>query len=274
MGGSQSVSVSDQEANAFLSQQYYGSCDIECKNIVTGLNIDIINTILTGGINLDQQCTVNGQCMMGSSSDATADVLFKALNSSNAKNASSLFSGDIFNFDEAVSMSRQDIKETIMQQTSEKCNMSSLNQMSDVSILAANSRIGGGINIGQTGAVSGQCQLQNNMTAASTATALASNTAQSGKDKKAQKKGSDNAIWTIFIFIAAIAVIFIIAKMFTGSERQSLGESAMLAAAEARAAAGCPGGLSPVINKLTGKPVIDPTTGGPICPPYSAPRTA
>lgn len=271
MGTSVSVSSSEQSAQAFLAQQYYGSCDVSCQNIQDNTNIDIINSVVNGDINLTQTCSVDANCMVSNSSDATSDVLFKASNSTNAKNASNLFSGSIFNFDAAISESRQNIKQTIIQNSTEKCNMSSLNQMNDVNILAANSTIGGSINISQQGSVQGSCQLGNNFTAAAAATAMASNTATSGKDKKGQKKGGNSALITFLGFVGVMVVVFILAKMFTGGQRGKALTQINEKVALARVKAGCYGGGKPITDPITGRPVIDPRTMGPICPPPPVP---
>ena len=260
MGISTSVTRSQQSAEAFISQQFSGSCNVTCQNIQSGVNVDIINSIVGGDINLTQKCSVDGSCSISSSSDATTDILFKAKNSSSAKNASY----GIPNIDTSVSESRQNMKQTILQNTTEKCDMSSINQMSDVNILAANSKIGGSISIDQDGATKGSCQLANNITAAATATGMASNTAKSGKDKKGDKKSTISQLLSV---VAVLGVLFFVAKMYTGNRDQGKITAAMKEVAMARAEAGCPGGAKPIVNHKTGKPIIDPKTLGPICPP-------
>ena len=273
MGTSVSTSQSDQEAQAFLAQQFSGSCDITCNNIASDINIDIINSIIGGSVNLTQSCSVNADCVISGSSDASSDIVFKAANSSNAKNAGNVFSGDWFNFDQASSYSRQSIKQKIVQATSEKCKMASLNQLSDLTILAANSAIGGSINIGQTGSTSGQCQLSNNMSAAASATAMASNTAQSGKDKKGSKLGGSGTIIIIVGVIALLFVVYIVAKMYTGSRDKKIASDYENKIEIARAEAGCLGGKKALIDSKTGLPLIDPLSKRPICPPVDLPTT-
>ncbi len=263
MGTSTSISSSEQSASAYLSQQFSGSCDITCTNIAEGINIDLINSVVGGSINLTQTCSVDANCMVSGSSDATSDIMFKAANSTNAKNASNLFSGDLFNMDFAQSSSRQNIKQKIIQNTTETCKMASLNQMKDISILAANSVIGGSINIGQTGSTSGQCQLSNNLTAASSATAMASNTATSGKDKKGQKGG----LTIILVFVAFIVISYLGAKMYTNNRDENTFNSEAETADMARAKAGCLGGKKPMMD-ASGNPIIDPRTHRPVCPPF------
>lgn len=273
MGSSVSVSSSEQSAQALLSQQFSGSCNITCTNTMDNVNIDIINSVVGGNISLTQTCSVDASCMISGSSDATSDVLFKAANSTNAKNAGNIFSGDIGNMDYASSSSRQDIKQSILQNTTQTCKMASLNQMNDITILAANSVIGGNIAIGQTGSVSGQCQLNNNLSAAATATALASNTAQSGKDKKGSKKGGSAVFIGIFVVMGICVVVYIVGKIYTSSRDSAAEKSYSDTVNNVKAAAGCPGGKKALTNPKTGEFLFDQITGKPVCPPIDFPTS-
>ena len=258
MGASTSITRSEQSAEAFISQQFSGSCNVKCENIASGINIDIINTIVSGDISLTQKCAVDANCSISSASDATSDVLFKANNSSSAS------APGLFQIETAINTSRQDIKQQLIQKTSENCEMSSLNQMTDVNILAANSKIGGSIKIDQEGSAKGSCQLSNQLSAAASATAMATNTAKSGKDKKGGKKST---IAQLFSVIAVLGVVYFISKMYTSGRDEGKITKAMKEVAMARVEAGCPGGGKPIVNHKTGKPIIDPKTLGPICPP-------
>jgi hypothetical protein len=266
MGASSSKSVTEQSADAYLAQTFHGSCNVTCTNLQSNINVDIINSVIGGNINLTQKCAVDANCAVSSLSDATSDVLYKAENSSNAKNSTSLFTGSIFNFDTATSRSRQAIKQNITQSTTEKCKLANLNQMNNVNILAANSQIGGSIDVAQGGSVQGECQLSNNLTAAAMATAMATNKSTSGKDKKGEKKGG--GIGSIIGFIVVMIIVFIIAHMFTGGQKSRADAAVQQKVALARAQAGCPGGLKPIIDSETGLPIIDPKTMRPVCPPF------
>jgi len=269
-GISGSSASSDQSAQAFLSQQFSGSCDITCTNTMDNINIDIINSVVGGDVSLTQTCSVDASCMISGSSDATSDIMFKAANSSNAKNASAPFS---FNADFASSSSRQDIKQSILQSTTQTCKMASLNQMNDITILAANSVIGGSIAIGQTGSVAGKCQLSNNLSAAATATALASNTATSGKDKKGSKKGGSAVVIGIFVILGICIVIYIASKMYTGSRDSAAEKSYADTVNNVKAAAGCAGGKKALTDPTSGKFLFDQITGKPVCPPMDFPTS-
>lgn len=237
---------------------------------MSNVDIDLINTNIGGGILLTQSCTTNGNCVSNNSMDATSDISFKGLQSSNAGQAWSIWSGNPFSFDTAVNISRQTMKETILQTSNQKCNVSSLNQMNDISIYAQNSNIGGAIKLSQTGDVSsGSCQMGNIMTAAAKATGISQQTASSGKDKKAQSGLGTVAV--IIISIAVLVVIFILAKIILGNVRSTKFSDEMSLATSARAKAGCPGGLK-AMKSPSGKVVIDPRNNLPVCPPGPYPE--
>jgi hypothetical protein len=271
MGSSQSTSKSEQKAEVYLTQQYSGTCNISCQNIASDIDIDIIGSTVKGDIALTQTCATNASCTIDSMSDALADVYFKARNTTNASNASNIFTGSIFNFDEAHSSSKQDIRQAINQSTNQSCDISNYNELSDVSIFALNSTIGGSIAIDQSSNLNADCKLSNTMKAAAYATGLAENEAQSGKDKKGSKF---NLAGYIILIVAIVVVVFILSKLFTGhqasSEKSAYDEKVMAA----RGLAGCPGGLQPVLDRSTGRPIIDPRTMRPICPPYVPPAAA
>nr|QBK86245.1 MAG: lipid membrane protein [Marseillevirus LCMAC102] len=225
MGFSHSKNISEQKAEVYITQQFSGSCDVTCQNVMTNVTVDIINSTVGGSVSLSQSCATDASCMIGSNMDAIADVQFKATNTANAKNAWSGWSLDPFNFDTAVNESRQDMKEAINQSTSETCNISSYNQMNNITIFAANSTIGDNISITQNASTQGQCQLNNSMNAAAYASGIAQNTATSGKDKKGQKFGDKSSIMVgltyLIIAIVVIVIVSVIAKVITGHAKKT-----------------------------------------------------
>ena len=86
MGVSSSKAISEQAADVFLTQQFSGTCNVTCQNAMKNVSVVAIDSTIGGSIELDQSCSTNASCLIGSSMDATSDVLFKATNSSNAKN--------------------------------------------------------------------------------------------------------------------------------------------------------------------------------------------
>jgi len=271
MGSSSSKSMSEQNAQVYITQQFSGTCNVTCDNVMNNVSIDLINTNVKGNVTVSQSCSSNGTCMIGSNMDSVADVLFTAANSSNASNASNLYTGSFLNFDNAESSSRQDIKEAINQTSNETCNISSYNQMNNISIFAANSTIGGSISIDQSGNAQGQCLLNNSMSAAAYASGIAQNQSKSGKQKKGDKKAGKMLLFTYLIVgLVAIVIVYIIAKTISGHSKKSDLSMKEQVALEARARAGCPGGLQP-IRDPQGKLIIDPRTKNMICPPPPIP---
>ena len=274
MGASQSSVESASSASAFLTQQFSSSCDVSCQNIISGVNETLVNTIVGGSLTFNQTCSANGTCLSGNAMDATANVMLKAANSTNAKNANNLFTGSILNFDSSDIDSRMNIKESINQSANETCNVSSYNQMNDISIFALNSEIDGDIAFNQTGSAVGQCQLNNNMTAAAYATGLMQNQAASGKDKKGQKFGEKSGKTQVLLYaiigIVVVVIVVIVGKAISGGSSKKEKKKQEEAAFEAMVAAGCGEGREILKDLKTGKPIKNPQTGRPMCTPTGA----
>lgn len=219
MGLSVSKASSEQKGRVYIAQQFAGTCNVSCQDSMKNVTVDIINSDIGGGISLSQTCSTDASCIIGSSTDAVADISFKAKNSSNARNAWSVMGLDPFNVDTSDSSSRQNIKESINQNTNEKCNISSYDQMDNITIFAANSTIGGDISISQNSSTEGQCRLKNQMTAAAYATGTAQNVSKSGKDKKGEKLGEKaeklKVITYVVIAIVVIVLVIIVSKLIS-----------------------------------------------------------
>lgn len=270
MGNSSSTSESIQTANEYLNQQFSGSCNVECQNIMSNVSIDLINTNLSGGINITQTCAADANCTIGSYTSAIADVMFKATNSSNASNPG------WFKFEKSSSISQQSIVENINQSVNEECDISSLNVMNDVTVFAANSNISGGIAFQQQGSSTGTCALTNTMTAAAYASGIADNTSAAGKKanklaKKQTKSAKLLSLTYVIIGIVVLVGVIMIAKAIISGMTSGDKKKQAQAAAAAYAKTGCPGGVQPILDPKTQKPVIDPRTQRPVCPPPPLP---
>jgi len=244
MPSSSSTSASQQYANALISQQFSGNCNISCTQVQQGVSINLIDSNVGGSVDFTQQCNVNGQCMISSTMNATSDVAFKASNSSNATDAG------LFQRDSGSSTGLQDIQQQVFQNSTQNCNVSSVQQMSDMTLFALNSNIQGNVAVGQSSSVNGSCALNNSMGAATIATGAISNTSSSGKDKIGQKKkGFYGTLTTIGIGLVVVFGVFIFAKMLIPQKSSST----------------CPGGMTPIpIKGKNGKP-----TKKMECPPYT-----
>ena len=260
MGASTSKVNSTQEATVTTTQQFSGMCNITCQNVDKNVAVDLINTNLSGGIDITQTCSTDASCTIASANDSTADVLFKAANSANATSAASMSWLDPGQFDSSSISSRQDIRMATNQAVTQSCNIGSYNEMDNISVFAANSNIGGSITIAQSGSANGQCALSNSMQAASAASAAeTSNTASGGK-------GKGHILMLIIVAVMIVALAGILGKIFSGQSESRAMKTAQKKALQAEALVGCPGGMKPVLDKRTKLPILNPRTGKPICP--------
>lgn len=200
MGLSDASATSEQQANASISQQYYGQCNFVCSETMNDIVIDLSNSVLNGGITISQQCSVDGHCSMNANLNAYSSIYLKAKNSAQATDAGNWWSGFAGNITVSNADSYQNINQYLAQTVSQTCNMNSSNDMNNVLIFAQNSDLNGGIVISQSGEANGSCDLNASMTATAYATGQVQNTASSGK------KGDKNLIGTILI----VAVVFLI----------------------------------------------------------------
>jgi hypothetical protein len=215
MVGAKSTSYSSQVANAKITQQYAGSCDVSCNNTISGVTIDLINSILTGGINFSQACTANANCLFETNQNSITDVVFKATNSASAAG------GIIPGISISETGSYQNINESILQSVSQSCAISSANDISNVSIFAESSDIGGGINFTQVGNTQADCTFDTLMSATAYATGTADNCSASGKKEKKQCGGKSGSIGTYLLYggiaLVAFVGIMVVIKMMRGT---------------------------------------------------------
>lgn len=198
---SSSSATSSQIANANIMQKYSGQCNITCNNKLSGVDIALINSS-SGGINVTQSCSVNGQCVMNNQQNALSDVIFKASNSAAAGDIVGVLGADF-----STVGSYQDINQNINQSVSQKCNISSINDMKNISIFAENSNIGGAIDISQTGENTGGCVLKNIMSATEKASGEVNNCSSSGKKATKACGGKGNFSWLDILMIIGVCIL-------------------------------------------------------------------
>jgi hypothetical protein len=210
-----SNSTSSQTAAANISQQYAGTCDIICDNSISNVNMDFIDSVVTGGVNLTQSCTVNAPCLFNVMQNASADVIFKATNTAGS-------AGGILpqiSWNNSNTSSYQNISENISQGISQQCDLSSVNSLNGVNVYAQNSTIGGGINITQTGDTAGSCTLNAGMSAAEIASGTADNCSTAGK--KAKKgcggKGGGSTASMVIGVIIVVVLVMVVTRAMRGS---------------------------------------------------------
>lgn len=246
MGISQSSSASEQYAQQLITQQYSGTCNMSCTNQMSDIDITVVNSD-SEAITVGQYCTVDGNCMFNNTSDATADALFTATNSTNAGKAG------LFQYESSSATSLQDFQQNINQSTTQTCDMSTVNDMNDVSITIINSNTGD-IEVGQSGGTGGSCTLDSTLSAATYASGTADNSSCSGKKKlscKMASKGKGSFMDILLYIIVGIVVIVgvvLIVKMFNSGKKDK-----------------CPNGMQQVKNPVSKKKVCP-------CPDGSMPN--
>ena len=210
MGGSKSTVLSVQEAEQQLQQSYKGTCNISCTNVMNNTTIDIENTTINGGITITQVCSVDANCAISSTMDISASIFFSAKNSAGASPAWGLLTGYAPNVDLSSISSYQEMRQQLSQNVMETCKVSSTNEMNNLTIFMNNDVINGGLQIDQSGNITGGCALSNSMQMAATATGLVTNNAQAGK------KAKPSLEWGIYVIVgigAAIAIFVIVSAL-------------------------------------------------------------
>lgn len=219
VGTSDSTAQSYQSAYQNIAQYYSGSCQFSCNNLIDNLSVIVEDTTITGGIKIEQNCYVDGACLLQNTTDAVASIMLSANNSAGASDAGGWLAG-LANFDFANAVSFQDMRQLMNQAVSQKCNFTSNNDMENVVVYASGSGISGGILIDQTGNTSGSCTLNDMMEGTATATGQATNDAQSGKKAKSGMQ------WLGLVGIVAAIIVVIVVIVGAGHYFMCSGEDA------------------------------------------------
>ena len=215
-GWSSSTINDPQEDNSRIVQQYSGTCSVSCQNEIDDVSIAIINSSVGGNVEVTQSCAVNSQCAFQTTQSALSDAILKAQNSSNA--ALRYLSIGVTT---SKINSPQSISQPISESVTQSCNLSSTNDLDNVSIFASNSQIGGNVVVGQVGDVRGGCALQTSMTAQELATASNNSCAQSGSKKSCGGKGGKGSIGKYVLYgigaIVLFMVVMLVVRLVRGS---------------------------------------------------------
>lgn len=200
---------SEQSAYGSILQQYSGTCNIDCSNRISDLDITLIKSQV-GTVDISQTCAVDATCTFNTTTNAVSDILFKSKNSTNANDAASGI-GDIsgVSINTADIQSREDITSIINQGIIQNCKMTSTNDINDVQVLSIDSNINNGIYINQNSNIAGNCVMNALMDATLKASGIMDNTASSGKDKKGSIFGTP-IVEVIIIIMIVLVIIGII----------------------------------------------------------------
>ena len=127
--GSSSVEAYQQQvAEGDIAQNYSGTCDFKCSNLIKDVVIDIEDSTIGGGIIFKQQCKMDEKCTFNVGQTAAVDITLVSSQTQKAGNAGGWLTG-LVNVDKAKGDSYQSEKVVISQDIKETCKMQSLNEI-------------------------------------------------------------------------------------------------------------------------------------------------
>ena len=210
------ININTQIATADIAQSYSGTCDIVCQNSASNVNIDIVDSIVEGGLNFTQTCTIDATCTQTAVESASATTVLSAMQTSAAASST----GEVLGSNKSINDSYMDMSTDISNSISETCKMTSSNSLNGLTIDAVNSTILGGINVTQSATNSGSCALSGSLTAVASLTGTLQQQASTGKAAKKSSKGIGGMITAGIVAIVLVVVLGIVAKMFASSGKK------------------------------------------------------
>lgn len=196
MSSSTSVNESIQRAIAQITQQISVQCSVSCQNYIGDINIDLRDSKISGGINITQECSVDGSCLSDATISSVSEIALALDQAAAAANQR-------FNFgsEAARNYAYMTIQQQLNQGLDQQCSMNSVNELTSVNIFAENVDLSGGIVIAQTGSVGGACMLDGALDAAAFATGTITQTADTGKAAKKGAGFNKEEFWKYFAII-------------------------------------------------------------------------
>jgi len=233
---SSATAFTEQQAQASATNNYAGTCDVNCQNNISDVSIDIVNSKV-GGVTLSQYCVADANCLFNDSITGVADIVLNATTSAKAQNAAAALFNSA-NVDVSNATTIQDMRSSVTNAVTQNCNVNTLNQIQDVTILAENSDVSGDISINQTGSGTAGCTLIATMTAEAYASGDATTSALSGGGKKLGAYGSCgcgsfgaiiSSLVSIVVIIVLVWAIVKIVMWMTGNKKGPTDASALAA---------------------------------------------
>lgn len=202
------VNKSTQKTLNNIMQTSTAACSATCTQIQSG-NVVFINNSNTGNITFNQTCTVNAQCTINNSIEASASTVQKAIQNGSAK--SSWFGG--FAVNTAINLTNQEIVNTITQSLNSTCN-NGVTQVQEGNLIYVNNSTTGDIGFNQESNVNSTCVLNNNARGTVAATQSADQVASSGAA----------GLGIIIAIIIIIIVIIVIIALVRGLNKKNDGK--------------------------------------------------
>lgn len=261
MGGASSSTArnkSVQQITNSIVQTSAASCGVSCQQLQQG-NTVIIENSTVGDITFLQQCTVDADCMIQNSLDASATAIQQAIQNGTAQPSWYLGAS----ITSSKNSTEQDIKNSIQQSINSTCKLDVSQQQTGNFVYARNSQTG---NIGfiQTSNEKFNCAIQNMGKGTAAATQSADQTAQSGGITSI----GILVIGIISIGFLSIIIFFILRRRQKKAFNAKKKELRQFQGSTTREAAGAftKGliGVDPFVRRKPrlGRPVITPISGG------------
>lgn len=228
-GKTTNTTTSLQEANSKIAQTYTGICSIQCVAVTQNLSVVIIDSNISGGITISNECSVDSTCSINSSLQATnsADLAFFGAQSGIGVDQTPRFlqlDYSVIDVTNNYIYNEQRINLETTQDTYQSCDLVSSAALTDVTIYSQNSNIEGGITVANSASNAGACTLESSMLAQANSTAL-TDVNQFGSGTKAATKGSGKnkgAIWTwIAVIIGVLIIAYIVIAIIRSSTKKN-----------------------------------------------------
>lgn len=216
-GSSSSEATSKQSSESLISTNIKSGCKYICSNNMRGVKIDASHS-KGAKINLDQKCVANANCIMNSTTDTLASVLLKAKTTADAEEKQSTALQSLVDMDESKVTSIQDIRQSIITNITNTCDVKSINNMGDIDIKLRYA-VDPDLSLAQFGSADGKCKLTQASTTTSKITGAADTSATAGG-----KASKGNALIMLAAIGAIVALAGIMASLLRSDKNGGSGK--------------------------------------------------
>lgn len=135
----------NQEVNNEVYQDLSSECKASCSNVISGTQVVLIDTKLTGGINFEQLCPANASCTMNQAVDVAATSALSAIAEQSAIVQNSLISIGGATTNQEININQR-VKNQVSQVLRSSCQANTSNLIENTIVYAKGGSIGDGVN--------------------------------------------------------------------------------------------------------------------------------
>lgn len=208
IGFSSSSTTNIQQQKQQILQDVSTQCTGSWSEDIDNLRIDVSNSYLPNGISVKQTHAVDGQCVLDNGAQALAKLIQSSTATTQAQNASKLLG---INFDDARSMTLQQLETSIQQSVKSQCNFQVSETMTNVTIGVTNSTVGD-IFVNQD---------DSNSKTTCAISALLNANATAGQDASSSTTSGGTSLKSLLIIAGVVVVVLIIAGVAFAMFRRS-----------------------------------------------------